>query len=357
MMVAIQDVYSRKMLGWRIGQSENTTLTRLAFADVFRTWGIPAGCLLDNGRAFASKEITGGAKTRFRFKIRPEDLDGLLTGLGISVHWATPYRGQSKPIERGFRDLCDHGARHPAFAGAYTGNRPDAKPENYGDRAIPLDAFVSQVAQIIAAHNARLGRRTETASGGSFDQAFDASYARCPVRKATPEQLRMALLAADQVRADRQSGAITLFENRYWCDALSRVAGRLVTVRFDPDDLAADLHVYAAGGAYLTAAPVINATGFLDRDSAKLRARQEADHRKAVRRATELEQLLTADQVAARLPAPEPAQTPQATVIRPVRPRGRGAAAAAVARTPLIDRLDFEDFALAQRPTPLRLVE
>jgi hypothetical protein len=28
---------------------------------------------LDNGRAFASKWITGGANTRFRFKVREED--------------------------------------------------------------------------------------------------------------------------------------------------------------------------------------------------------------------------------------------------------------------------------------------
>jgi putative transposase len=141
-------------------------LTRLAFADLFSKWGIPAGCLLDNGRAFASKWITGGAKTRFRFKIREEEPTGILTALGVRIHWATPYRGQSKPIERAFRDLCDTIASHPAVHGAYTGNHIDAKPENYGiaggsDR----DVFVELVSRGIAAHNARPGRRTETARG------------------------------------------------------------------------------------------------------------------------------------------------------------------------------------------------
>jgi hypothetical protein len=42
MMVAIQDVMSRKFLGWRIGQTESTELTRLAFADVFKSFGVPA---------------------------------------------------------------------------------------------------------------------------------------------------------------------------------------------------------------------------------------------------------------------------------------------------------------------------
>src|SRR5690606_9617280 len=80
-MVAIQDVYSRKVLAWRIGGEESAVQTRLAFADLFRDVGIPRAVLMDNGRAFASKWITGGAKNRFRFKIRPEEPTGLLTGL------------------------------------------------------------------------------------------------------------------------------------------------------------------------------------------------------------------------------------------------------------------------------------
>src|SRR3546814_11919637 len=79
---------------------------RLVFADLFQNWGIPKGLLADNGRAFASKWLTGGAKTRFRFKVRDEDPTGLLVALGVTIHWAKPYRGQSKPIERGFSDLC-----------------------------------------------------------------------------------------------------------------------------------------------------------------------------------------------------------------------------------------------------------
>jgi putative transposase len=327
-MVAIQDVYSRKLLAWRIGETESAVLTRLAFADLFGKWGIPRGCVLDNGRAFASKWITGGAKSRFRFKIREEEPTGLLTALGVSIHWAMPYRGQSKPIERAFRDLCDTIAKHPRLAGAYTGNRPDAKPENYGDRAIELHEFVATVERGIAVHNARDGRRTEIAAGRSFDTAFIESYARSPIGKATPEQLRMALLTADDVSTDRQTGAITLYGNRYWSDALSGLAGKRVTVRFDPDDLTRELHVYDREGRYLTAAALWEATGFLDAASAKKRARQEAELRKAVRAAESMEELLAAEQLAAMLPDHiDEIDVPAPSVVRPVRHRGQTAAA------------------------------
>lgn len=333
-MVAIQDVYSRKMLAWRVGETESAILTRLAFADLFRQWGIPQAVLLDNGRAFASKWITGGAATRFRFKVRADEPLGLLTALGIKNHWATPYRGQSKPIERGFRDFCDAIARHPAFAGAWTGNRVDAKPENYAAKAIDLETFLRIVEMGVREHNAREGRRTETAGGRSFDQAFAESYERAAIGRATPEQLRLALLAADRVRADRQTGAIRFMGNSYWCEALGAVAGQLLTIRFDPDNLHGEIHAYDAVGRFITTVPLWEATGFIDAAAARRRAKLEADHRRRTRELIDLEQLLTAETVAALLPAdrtdgedgPE-TTTAAPKVIRPVRLR-RGQAAA-----------------------------
>ncbi|WP_316311291.1 transposase, partial [Clavibacter michiganensis] len=157
-------------------------------------------------------------------------------------HWALPYRGQSKPIERGFRDLCDTIAKHPALAGAYTGNRPDAKPENYGNRAIPIEEFRLIVSAGMAAHNARGGRRTESANGRRYDEPFNASYAAAPIGRPTPEQLRLALLAAEDRTCDRQTGAVTLEGNSYWTGELADHAGKKVTLRFDPDDLHSEVH-------------------------------------------------------------------------------------------------------------------
>ncbi len=347
-MVAIQDVYSRKMLAWRIAPSEDMVTARLVFADLFARWGIPAGVLSDNGRAFASKWLTGGAKTRFRFKIREEDPVGVLTALGITVHWATPYRGQSKPIERAFRDLCDAVAKHPAFEGAYTGNSPTAKPDNYGSRAIPLDVFTGVWNAGVDAHNRQAGRRTEMGRGRlSFDQVFEESYVRMPIGKATEEQLRIALLAADQVTVDRRTAAITFAGNRYWTPELADIAGQKVTVRFDPDDLSQPLHVYDRTGAFVVAAPMWEATGFQDMGQAKERARLVSRWKKTTKAAEAALGLLSAAELVARIPDPDGvAAVPEPTVIRPVRVRGGVAAAmkpvvqAQVATDTFMDRFE-----------------
>lgn len=329
-MVAIQDVFSRKFLAWSIGRTESAVETRLAIAHMLERYGVPNAILLDNGRAFASKWITGGATSRFRFKIREDEPLGILTMLEVKNHWAKPYRGQSKPIERMFKDFCDAIAKHPAFEGAYTGNKPDAKPENYGTKAVPLDQFIEVAEAGFAAHNARPGRRTEMArdNGLSFDQVFEQSYAVSSIKKATEEHRRLALLTADDRPTDRKTGAINLFGNRYWSDQLSAIAGDPVTVRFDPDDLLAPLHVYDRQGRYICSAPVLEASGFLDVSAAKRRARLEKEVRRTTKAKEQALDLLAADRVAALYtPAAATETLPPAGAIRLVRPRGNTAAA------------------------------
>lgn len=333
-IVALQDLYSSKIVAWRIGESESAVLTRLCFADLFRDFGIPKHCWLDNGRAFASKWITGGALWRNRFKIREDEPTGLLTALGIKTHWTEVYHGQSKPIERAWGEVAELLSKHPATHGAYTGHRPDAKPENYMSTAVPWDEFLKLADVVIRAINARSGRRGNGLNGRSFDDAFNASFATAPIGRASEDHMRLALLTADQVSTHRESGEITLAHNRYWAPELMQVTGKKVTVRFDPDDLHSAIHVYNQRGEFLVTADLVADTGFDNMAAAKERAKQRRAHRQLVKKLEEQEQLLEVSQIAAMMleADDETAPVPEPTVIRPVRVAHRnGAAAAAVA--------------------------
>lgn len=335
-LIAIQDIYSRKLLAWRLDLSENVLATRLAFADLFERYGIPNTCYLDNSRTFASKALTAGAETRYRGKIKAEEPAGLLVSLGIKVRFAQVYHGQSKPIERAFRDLADRIARHPACAGAYTGNSPVNKPANYGRRAVPWAEFEQIVAQGVADHNARLGRRTESARGRSFDQTFAESYAAATIKKAGPEHLRMALLAAEQKRVNRRTGEIELYGNRYWAAECGRYLGELVTVRFHPDNLHREVHLYGKDGRYLTRAELLKDYGFAEQAGAVAAKKRRKETMRAIRAGLEAERLLAAEAVAdLQVMGAEP-EIPAASVIRPVRPvmTTRGQTAAAVKSEP-----------------------
>lgn len=316
-MVGIQDLRSGMILSWRIDRSESAELVRLAFGDMVERYGIPQHAYLDNGRAFASKWLTGQMQHRHRFKIKAEEPRGILTMLGVTVHWVTPYHGQAKPIERAWKDLCETIARHPACAGAYTGNNPMAKPENYGNRAIPLTEFKALVDQEIRAHNARPKRRTAVCGGRqSFQQAFEESYETAPVQLATAEQRRLWLLAAENLTGNRTDGHIALMGNRYWSEEVGRLAGKPLTVRFDPQNLHESVHVYLRDGRYVGTARCIADVGFADVDAARDFARERKTYLRASKEALAAQRRMTPAQVADVLP-PLPEETaPERNVIR-----------------------------------------
>lgn len=319
-MCAFQDIYSGRVLSWRLDRTPNKVSVGLCLGDMIEQFGIPEHMLLDNGREFANKFLTGQAETRHRFRIRDDDIQGLLVTLGVKIHWATPYSGQSKPIERAFRDMCDDIAKDPRFAGAYTGNRPDAKPENYGSKAIPLEEFQKVIGEGIEEHNTRVGRRSITARGRSFVETFDAAYVTAPIRKATEAQRRLWLMGAEGLRGDSSTGLVRFQGNEYWSAWMHSLCGKKIIARFDPADLFAGLHIYALSGGYLGHAECKVKAGFFDIDEARSHARARRAFVNAEREVLKAAQTLRLSEVNRYLDdaAPEPTAPVVASVVRPI---------------------------------------
>lgn len=325
-IVAFQDIYSGKILSWRVDHTPNKVAVMAAFGQMIEDYGIPRRCLFDNGREFANKWLTGGAPTRFRFTVRDDDPLGVLPLMGIEINWARPYSGRSKPIERAFRDWSLDIALDPRFAGAYTGHLPTAKPDNYQERAIPIDVFLRVLEEGVAEHNARPGRRSPTAMGRSFDATFAESYATAPIRKATDEQRRLWLMGQEVRRLNRNNGRVTLFGNVYWSPWASEIAGQKVAVRFDPEDLHAGAHIYGLDGAFLGYVDCQQKGKFFDVAHAQDEARRVAAFRRQHRRMLAAERKLRPADIGDYLDAiaPDPASPPEAKVVRPEFGAGRG---------------------------------
>ncbi|MCW9036241.1 MAG: Mu transposase C-terminal domain-containing protein [Rhodospirillales bacterium] len=317
-MMAIQDVYSAKYLSWRFDKSENKEAFRLTIGDMIETYGLPEGLTIDNTRAAANKWLTGGVPNRFRYKIKDDDPTGILVTLGVEVHWTTPYSGQSKPIERGFRDFCDAIAKDPRFAGAWVGNNPLNKPENYGSKAIPLDKFIEVVEYGIQEHNSRLGRRSKVCQGRSIDQAFEESYKVSKITKLLPEQQRLWLMAAEGIRASRQDGALKLLGNRFWGEFMSNHHGEKLVVRFDPQDLHSGIHVYKLDNSYLGFADCIHAVGFNSVEAAQEHGRNRRRWMKAQKEAAKALIKMEIGEVAEMMPTATESVNPEAKVVKQV---------------------------------------
>ncbi|SBW11986.1 transposase [uncultured Alphaproteobacteria bacterium] len=320
-MVGFQDLYSGKLLSWRVDRSENTWAVRLAFGDMVEQYGIPEHCYFDNGRSFASKWLTGGVPNRYRFKVKEEEPVGIVTQMGVQVHWTTPYHGQSKPIERYWRDLAQNVARHPAFAGAWTGNTVANKPSNYGSKAIPIDKFLDVVASEIAEHNARAGRDTRVCRKVlSFDDAFEGSRKQSPVTRCSDEQRRLWMLAAEGIHVSRTDGVVKLMDNRYWAEWLHLHLGEKVVARFDPDFLWDGLEIYRLDGVYLGHADCLAPAGYNDAEAARTQSRARRQWLRGVKMQAEAEVRMSPDAVAALIPPHSPTPAPTGTVVALPRP-------------------------------------
>ena len=313
-MVAWQDIHSAKMLSWRLDRSENADGYRLSFADLLSDYGIPEARLRgQRARDRLEDRSRAGPTNRYRFKVKRDEPLGLLTQLVGSdgIHWTTPYHGQSKPIERAFRDLATDIAKDVRLQGAYTGNKPTAKPENYRSKAIPLKQFLEVVADGIRQHNARRGRRGLGLAGRSFDEAFRESYELhvADIPKPTKAQLDRWLLCAAGITAHKETGAVQLLGTRYWSERLAdklsgrSAAERKVVVRFDPDHLERPVAVETLEGNLIAHAEAQDAVPFLNTRAARETARDQGRLKKNAREQLDIHRRMDAREVGTLLNA------------------------------------------------------
>ncbi|WP_354624870.1 transposase domain-containing protein [Psychromonas sp. MME2] len=326
-----QDIYSRKIVGYYTDISENTDSIRLALMSVIEQYGIPKEVTIDNTRAAANKKMTGGVKNRYRFKVKEDDPKGIIPLLGIKLHWTSinygKGHGQAKPIERAFgvgglEEMID---KHPLNAGGYTGANPMAKPDNYGSKAIAVDAFLQSVEAGVAQFNARAKRETEVCMGlSSFNEVFDVSYQASQIKKATKEQLRLLMLTAESVTLQKDGsftlqsgGTIANRKNRYSNLELigMQLKSNKLEIRFDPRNLHKSVLCYSLDGRFICEAECIDMAGFNDTSAAREQHRHRTQYTKATKKAAQAQQKMDIAEVAAQMPAIEPPPPPETKIV------------------------------------------
>jgi putative transposase len=119
-LVLFWDWKSTYPLGWEIMFSENIQCIAVALRNALLTLGkIPGNIYIDNGRAFLAKIFTR------KIRIEETEIPGMIARLGSQYRRATPYHGQSKPIERFFLIINDRLERRlPSYTGASINDKP-----------------------------------------------------------------------------------------------------------------------------------------------------------------------------------------------------------------------------------------
>ncbi|MDR3322908.1 MAG: DDE-type integrase/transposase/recombinase [Zoogloeaceae bacterium] len=282
----MMDVRSRYITGYAFGDALTSDLNQKAFINAVKHTGrvIPIRIQSDNGMETAAKGITGGSPFRRRGKVKEGEPIGLYTDLGIEVTWAIPGRGRSKPVERLFKTLKDV-EMHPEFRGAYLGNRPEARPEEWDKgKCIP-------VADVIRAYEERIRQyhrspHKGSGMGGKSPIMMYEELMHTPgfvPRRITEAQFDRLRFSRAEVTL-RRDGRVYLDGWMYWSkETADAVKGQGYFALFDPEDYSTGIDVYRGHKLIAKAVkPQMRGAGH-NKEDARAISKAQSQHKKAVK--------------------------------------------------------------------------
>jgi len=243
-LVGFIDMRSRCLVGWSICIQPNSEVIEQTVLQMIypkkdnNIYGVPRVLLLDNGKDFTAKVLTGRNRKE-RFDIS-QSLQGFYKSVGIEFDKrALPYQSWTKAqIERVFGTICERfSKRFPSYTGTLTGSRTDAKvakniSEMLAKNELPdLEAFSSMFEVWLEDyHNSEHdGLRKQ---GEKIPIPYEVFInAERYIKAAPPLDYCIAMLGQKEIRTVYNYG-INVGGIEYFSEDLNRYQGEKIIVRY-----------------------------------------------------------------------------------------------------------------------------
>lgn len=245
-LTAWYDAASGSLVGWLLCKKPNThTIIEAFIRGVAYTMhspfhGLPAMVYVDNGKDYRGKLFETGQIQDINLGRLNTSIDtcSVLQLFNISVTHALPYQGWSKPVERFFGTLEDIWIRDVP---GWCGDSPDERPEDFSCKlrlAVErgelwtMDQLYEYLRDEVfpAYHN-----RPHEGYGGRTPAEMYSSLPR--IRDDEPSYEMLGVLKNDKTTRQIGQQGVRFKNELYWDDAMIGLAGKSVTVLYDPDDL------------------------------------------------------------------------------------------------------------------------
>jgi transposase InsO family protein len=239
------DMRSRTITGWHIDVIPNTLTIMRAFSMSVEKYGLFENMLVDNGKDFKSAWFAGSAWKEKHTKPEKEALDlieGVLHDCGTKAHFATPYRGQSKPIERAFRTIIELFSKmRDTYVGSNTVDRPADTKLFWGkingrdriDVTYTLANLREDFSKFVTWFNSAWNHSGQGMDGKTPEAVFNANL---EAKREMPEAMRKYVFAIRERRTVQRNG-IRVDGVDYYNEEITRLAGERVEVRRDINDI------------------------------------------------------------------------------------------------------------------------
>lgn len=294
-LVAWMDMRSRKIIGDVICVHANGDTLKESLVKMIYTAGVPKGLLIDNGKDYTKKELTGQSRNQRRIEFDFDaETEGFYQSIGIQdVSRALPYQAWVKPIERAFGTVCSNFSK---WFDSYTGTLTGSKTE--GKRHKDIDGMLERGELLTMEefyevwekwrdekYHARQHRGLKDAGerwlapGEMFDNGPRYMKAAPPREFAS-----ILLMKGDTARVTNQG--INKFNTLYTDYELCHYIGQTVRVKWDIDDVS-KLYVYDLHGRKICEAVSAEVLGFGDKCSQAALEKHMRDQKRQYRDAVD----------------------------------------------------------------------
>ncbi len=279
------DMRSRKITGWWIDVVPNTLTIMRALSMSVEQYGLFENMLVDNGKDFRSEWFAGNEWKRRHTKPENETLElieGVLHDCNSNVHFATPYRGQSKPVERFFRTVCEQFSKSNEFyIGSNTVDAPEDKKLYWGkingrekiEVTYTLEQLRRDFSDYVKWFNSKWHHSGQGMNGKTPDEVFTETVKS---KRMMPAEYRKYIFAIREKRVIQRNG-VSIDGISYYTPKMVQYIGEKVEVRRDINDIGTVAIFSLPDLVFLFNAEsdVFKDTGFVEEDLKRVRKVQK----------------------------------------------------------------------------------
>lgn len=257
-LVAWVDMRSRAIMGDVVCKDANSDILKQSLLKVVysEVGGVPEYLLIDNGKDFTAKSMTGRNRNDRSGLDFDDATRGFYKSIGIKDdHRALPYQPWSKAqIERFFRTVCN---RFTRWMKSYTGTLTGSKTSDKVDRDIrrmlekgellTMEEFYGKWHEWLTdiyMHTEHSGLRK---MGETYKKPYDCFMNEDRYFKAAPPKSYATMLMMKSANVLVRNVGITRWGYEYRSDELCDYIGRKVDIKYDPNDMAV-LYVFDQKG-------------------------------------------------------------------------------------------------------------
>lgn len=256
-LVAWIDARSRMIMGDIICKDANgdilkESLLKVLYVDAL---GVPRYILIDNGKDYTKKDMTGvNRKQRTRTDF-DDEAKGFYQSIGIEAYErAQPYEAWVKSeVERSFRTVCDGFTRWMAsYTGTLTGSRTDAKVDKdirhmlERGELLTMEEFYEKWHEWLTTRYAHKRHRGLAAAKEEYVTPYECFTHAERYQKAVPPKEYATMLMLRSDNAYVYNTGISRFGYDYMSEELCNYIGENVDIKYDPNDIST-IYVFYKG--------------------------------------------------------------------------------------------------------------